>query len=146
MAQERPVLDQVNIVVRDMDAALAFYRCLGLDIPDRDPAWDPHHRSANVGGGMDLDLDSVRFAQRWDAGWKGGQGGAGCVIGFKVGAREEVDRIYDDLTGAGYRGQQEPYDAFWGARYAVVEDPDGNEVGLMSEIDPARRADVSPPA
>ena len=37
--------------------------------------------------------------------------------------------------------QQEPYDAFWGARYAVVSDPDGNGVGIMSPIDPAQRRD-----
>ena len=47
---------------------------------------------------------------------------------------------YADLTGAGYAGQQPPYDAFWGARYAVVEDPDGNPVGLMSPLDPAYRS------
>jgi uncharacterized glyoxalase superfamily protein PhnB len=29
-------------------------------------------------------------------------------------------------------------DTFWGARYAVIEDPDGNHVGLMSPIDPER--------
>lgn len=27
-----------------------------------------------------------------------------------------------------------------GARYAIVEDPDGNYVGVMSPSDPARRA------
>jgi hypothetical protein len=31
---------------------------------------------------------------------------------------------------------QPPYDAFWGARYAIVEDPDGIAVGLMSPISP----------
>jgi uncharacterized glyoxalase superfamily protein PhnB len=46
-----------------------------------------------------------------------------------------VDEIYAGLTGAGYRGHQKPYDAFWGARYAIVEDPDGNAVGLMSPIE-----------
>jgi hypothetical protein len=40
--------------------------------------------------------------------------------------------------GAGYEGQQPPYDAFTGARYAVVLDPDGNAVGLMGPIDPAK--------
>jgi|GEM_PF-5061987 len=29
-----PVLDGQNLVVRDMDAALTFYRKLGVDIPD----------------------------------------------------------------------------------------------------------------
>jgi len=62
------------------------------------------------------------------------------VIGFKVRGREEVDVIYADLTGAEYVGQQEFYDAFWGARYAIVEDPSGNAVGIMSPVDPSRRA------
>jgi Glyoxalase/Bleomycin resistance protein/Dioxygenase superfamily len=44
------------------------------------------------------------------------------------------------ITAAGYRGQQPPYDAFWGARYAVIEDPDGNAVGIMSPVDPDRRS------
>ena len=42
--------------------------------------------------------------------------------------------------------QQEPYDAFWGARYAVVSDPDGNGVGIMSPVDDAlpQRATAAP--
>jgi uncharacterized glyoxalase superfamily protein PhnB len=66
------------------------------------------------------------------------------VIGFDLPSREAVDRLYGELTGAGYAGQQAPYDAFWGARYAVVEDPDRNPVGLMSPSDAAHRS--APPA
>jgi uncharacterized glyoxalase superfamily protein PhnB len=68
------------------------------------------------------------------------------VIGFGVASREEVDRRCADLAAAGYRVQQRPYDAFWGARYSVVEDPDGNPVGLMSPIDPKRRSWPPEPA
>lgn len=132
-----PVPDQVNLVVSDMAATVAFYRRLGLTIPDTDADFQDHHRSARVEGGVDLDFDSVTFARHWDAGWKGGMG----VLGFRVDSRERVDEIYADLTEAGHRGQQPPYDAFWGARFAVVEDPDGNAVGIMSPVDPARRAD-----
>jgi uncharacterized glyoxalase superfamily protein PhnB len=143
VTNQPPVFDQVNLVVRDMDAAVAFYRRLGVDIPDFGPEWDAHHRSATMANGLDLDLDSVTFAQQWDAGWPGG---SGCVIGFKLASRDEVDRVYSDLTGEGYHGQQPPCDAFWGARYAIVEDPDGNAVGLMSPIDPERRTPPTPPA
>jgi uncharacterized glyoxalase superfamily protein PhnB len=66
-------------------------------------------------------------------------GGTGIVLGFRVAERGEVDRLYDELTAAGYTGQQPPYDAFWGSRYAVLSDPDGNSVGLMSPREPARR-------
>lgn len=130
-----PILDQINLVVSDMEATVAFYRRLGLDIPDTDPVFQGHHRSARLPGGIDFDIDSVDFARHWDKGWTSGSG----VIGFKLASREQVDAVYAELTSAGYAGQQEPYDAFWGARYAIVEDPDGNPVGLMSPIDPARR-------
>jgi len=140
---ERPIFDGINLVVRDMDAAVAFYRRLGIEVPDGMQEWDPHHRNADAGSGTDFDFDSVAFAHQWDAGWPGGPG---TVIGFRVESRDEVDRLFTDLTGAGYRGQQPPYDAFWGARYAIVEDPDGNAVGIMSPSDPERRSMVDPPS
>jgi uncharacterized glyoxalase superfamily protein PhnB len=128
--------DQFNLVVTDMDASVAFYRKLGLTIPDTDPRWQSHHRTAAVRNGIDLDFDSREFARYWNQGWQRGMG----VLGFKVGSRERVDEIYRDLVEAGYRGQQPPYDAFWGARYAVMEDPDGNAVGIMSPVNPDGRS------
>ena len=67
------------------------------------------------------------------------------MIGFRVERRETVDAIYADLVAHGAVGQQPPWDAFWGARYAVVEDPDGNAVGIMSAMDPARRSPAPDP-
>ena len=142
--KDRPVLDQINLVVRHMDGMVEFYRRLGVDMGEMEPPWDRHHRNASMPGGVDLDLDSEAFASTWNAGWPGG---AGVVIGFRVASRDAVDRTYEDLTGAGYTGRQPPYDAFWGARFAVVEDPDGNAVGVMSPADPDRRtAPPEPPA
>ena len=61
------------------------------------------------------------------------------VIGFSLPTREAVDERYAALTSVGYAGRQPPFDAFWGARYAIVADPDGNDVGLMSPLDESRR-------
>jgi catechol 2,3-dioxygenase-like lactoylglutathione lyase family enzyme len=138
---DAPKLDQINLVVSDMAASVAFYRRLGVVIPDTAPEWDPHHRSADPDNGIDLDLDSDTFARVWDQGWSG----ARVVVGFKVNSRQRVDEIHDDLLSAGYRSQQQPYDAFWGARYAIIEDPDGNPVGIMSPVDPGQRSSQSPP-
>lgn len=49
-----------------------------------------------------------------------------------------VERHFVPYYG-GHKGRQPPYDAFWGARYAIVADPDGNDVGLMSPLDEKRR-------
>jgi uncharacterized glyoxalase superfamily protein PhnB len=136
-----PIPDQINLVVSDMAATVTFYRLLGITIPETDPEWQGHHRTAEIAGGLDVDFDSDVFARHWNRGWSGGR----VVIGFKVDNRERVDELYHELTQAGYPGQQAPYDAFWGARYAVLEDPDGNPVGIMSPVDPARRSEAGFP-
>ena len=139
-----PELDQVNLVARDVPAMVAFYERLGVGLrAPSPPPWDEHHVSFAAGDALDFDVDSTTFAGQWDRGWPAGEGGV--VLGFRLGTRDEVDRLFADLTGAGYAGQQEPYDAFWGARYAIVTDPDGNAVGLMSPSDPARRFDGPEP-
>ena len=61
------------------------------------------------------------------------------MLGFAVSSGEAVDALYGDLVAAGHRGRQPPYDAFWGARYAIVEDPDGNGVGLMGPVEKERK-------
>src|SRR5262245_11319391 len=127
-----------------MPAMLEFYRVLGLDIAAFDPGWEHHHRKATTGDGFEIDLDSQRFARQWNQGWP--NDAAGAVIGFRVVERDTVDELYQRLTSAGYVGQQEPYDAFWGARYAIVADPDGNSVGIMSASDPSRRSRPTPPS
>ncbi len=142
MTRKRAVLDRLNIVVRDMDAAVAFYRRLGIEIPDTLPEWQAHHRTASTSGEVELEFDSTVFTPQWNAGWPASQ--PGVVVGFRLATREDVDELYEELTGAGHVGPQAPYDAFWGARYAIVEDPSGNSVGLMSPVDPARRA--APPS
>ena len=141
MTNRRPVFDQFNLVVSDMEASVTFYRLLGLEIPDTLPQWQHQHRTATLGGGVDLDVDSVVSARNWNTGWPGGAGGHTGVLGLRFGSRQEVDEIHSVMIDAGYRSQQSPYDAFWGARYAVIEDPDGNAVGLMSPADPAHRFD-----
>jgi uncharacterized glyoxalase superfamily protein PhnB len=89
---------------------------------------------------VDLEFDSVALAKQYNAGWQEpSAGGSRNVIGFSLPSRAAVDERYSKLVAAGYRGRQEPHDAFWGARYAIVEDPDGNHVGLMSPQDPARK-------
>ena len=59
---DSPIFDQLNLVVSDMQAAVTFCRRLGLDIPDTDPAFHAHHRSARMPAGVDLDIDSAEFA------------------------------------------------------------------------------------
>jgi catechol 2,3-dioxygenase-like lactoylglutathione lyase family enzyme len=147
-ADDRPVFDQVNLVVRDMDAALRFYAQLGLDVPaGTGGEWPPgsgaRHADVTMPGGMRLEFDNPEMAAIWHAGHRDAaadpSGTARAVLNFSVPSRVAVDQRYAQLVDAGYTGRQPPYDAFWGARYAIVADPDGNDVGLMSPIDSDRK-------
>jgi uncharacterized glyoxalase superfamily protein PhnB len=132
-----PIFSQLNIVSGNPAASLEFYRRLGIEIPE-ESVWRTktgiHHANAESAEDMpDLEIDSLALAQIWNSGWNGRDDLSGrVVVGFQVSSRDAVDELYADLTGAGYQGLQRPYDAFWGSRYAIVEDPDGIAVGLMS--------------
>ncbi len=130
-----PALDQINLVVADVEVSRAFYRRLGVELPASGRAEVTMEPAA-----VELALDELTLAKVYDAGWRRPEEPRGRVLlGFKLTSRAAVDATYTELTGAGAVARQPPYDAFWGARYAVVEDPDGNGVGLMSPIDPARK-------
>jgi catechol 2,3-dioxygenase-like lactoylglutathione lyase family enzyme len=144
----KPILNQINLVCGDLAASIAFYRRFGVEIPDAG-IWRTStggHASAaeqSADRAIDFDLDSAVFAQHWNAGWKGRADLRGrVVVGFGVPTRADVDDVFRDMIGVGYRGLQEPHDAFWGARYAIIEDPDGIAVGLMSPVSPNKK---SPP-
>jgi uncharacterized glyoxalase superfamily protein PhnB len=140
MSSSGAVFSQLNIIVSDMDAAVDFWRRLDLEIS---VAPDGTHASATVADGLVIEWDTAEFAARWDSGSPGPVGNS-TVIGFAVPTRQAVDDLFTDLVVAGYQAHQVPYDTFWGARYAIVDDPDGNAVGLMSPIEQDRK--LRPPA
>jgi catechol 2,3-dioxygenase-like lactoylglutathione lyase family enzyme len=139
------VFDQVNLVVKDMARTLAFYRRLGVEIPESGVWKTPsgiHHVSIGGAGEVDMEFDSQALARRYNRGYEAERGRV--LLGFSLPSREAVDELFDELITHEHQALQPPYDAFWGARYAIVEDPDGNPVGLMSPSDDAYRSE--PPA
>ena len=55
-------------------------------------------------------------------------------LAFACDSADDVDAVYAELTGAGYESHKEPWDAFWGMRYAQVRDPDGHVVDLFAPL------------
>lgn len=132
-----------NLVVSDMAASVAFFELLGLEVQDTVPEFMDHHRTVVVDGDTDFDLDSEHFASMWNPGWPGGAGGPMGVLGLMVGSRDEVDEAAARMAAAGHPIQAEPSDAFWGSRTTIIEDPDGNSIGVMSPPEDAMR--TAPP-
>lgn len=129
-----PRFDLVGIVVADMAKSLAFYRALGLEVPaaaDGEP-----HVEVTLPGGLRLAWDTIDVIRSFDPGWAPPTGGHGVGLAFACDDPAEVDATYADLTGRGYEGHLAPWNAFWGMRYAVVFDPDGNAVDLFAPLPP----------
>ena len=136
MSDGIPRLQQVTLVVGSSERSAAFYGLLGLAVPA--DAGGVHVEISQPATSVSIELDEVASAGLWNASWRSG-GGTPVILGFGVASREAVDDLYRRVTEAGHPGVQPPFDAFWGGRYAIVADPDGNQVGLMSPIDEARR-------
>ncbi|AWI31642.1 glyoxalase [Streptomyces sp. ICN441] len=130
-----PRLDAVGLVVSDMAASLAFYRRLGLAVPEG--AESAPHVEAVLPGGPRVLFDTEDTVRSFDPGWTRPEGRGRVGLAFLCDSPAEVDKVYGELVGAGHRGHLAPWDAFWGQRYAIVLDPDGAEVSLFASLDPA---------
>ena len=125
-------LDLVGIVVRDMPAALGFYRLLGLQIPAE--ADVEAHVEARTAHGFRIAWDTLEIMQSIHPDWVE-PAGHRMGLAFLCVSPAEVDALYSAVTAAGYQGAKEPWDAFWGQRYAVVVDPDGNLIDLFASLE-----------
>ena len=123
-------LNAIGIVAADMGESIRFYRLLGLDVPETP---DEGHVDTFLPNGVRFMLDSEETMRSFMDGWKretGNQVG----IAFECGSPSEVDEIYARVTEAGFHGDKEPWDAFWGQRYAILKDPSGVDVSLYAPL------------
>lgn len=127
-----PRFDAVGIVVTDMPRALAFYRKLGLEFADGAESED--HVEAQLAGGLRYMLDTESVVKIFDPEWQRPTGGYAVGGAFKCDSPEEVDRVYAELLEAGGSAHKEPWDAFWGQRYAQLADPDGTVIDLFAPL------------
>ncbi|GEL21336.1 glyoxalase [Pseudonocardia sulfidoxydans NBRC 16205] len=125
-------LDVIGIITADMAAALAFYRMLGVDVPagaDGEP-----HVEASLPGGLRLAFDTEATIGSFVPGFTPPAPGGRIGLAFLLDDPAAVDAAYAELTAAGHHGELAPFDAFWGQRYATVQDPDGNGVDLFAPL------------
>ena len=124
-------LAAIGIVTRDIAESCRFYRTLGLDVPE--PPAGEDHFDLELPSGLRLMWDTETLIKQLDPEWQRSQGHA-LALAFECADAAEVNATYARLLEAGFGGKKEPYDAFWGQRYANVIDPDGNVVDLFAAL------------
>jgi uncharacterized glyoxalase superfamily protein PhnB len=126
-----PHLDAIGIVTADMSASCRFYAVLG--VPVGVPAEGEDHFEATLPSGLRLMWDSVELMKRLDPQWEKPVGHP-LALAFRCGSADEVDATHAAIVAAGFASKSDPWDAFWGQRYAQVLDPDGNAVDLFAPL------------
>ena len=121
-------LNAIGIVASDMARSIAFYRLLGVDLPE---TRGEGHLEAALPSGLRLMLDSEETIRSFRPDWQRAAGNQ-LALAFECASPAEVDEVYARVVEAGFRGEREPFDAFWGQRYASVLDPDGVPVDLYA--------------
>jgi catechol 2,3-dioxygenase-like lactoylglutathione lyase family enzyme len=130
-----PRLDVIGVIVSDLGDAIRFYERLGLRFPE-DPDPEGHgHVEATLPGGLRFTLDTDESIRSFDPDWSPPSGGHRMAVAFRCDSPADVDRTYRGLIGAGAAPHKEPWDAFWGQRYAQIRDPDGNVVDLFAPLE-----------
>jgi len=130
-------LYMLGLIVQDMPTALAFYRRLGLAIPDGSETQS--HVEIKMSTGMTFFLDSK--PTRWDpkfAAQSADQPSTAddhypVILEFYLKERAALKAKYTELTKYGYQGFREPYATSFGMYFAMIKDPDGNTILLSAE-------------
>jgi len=123
-----PQLNAIGIVASDLARSIRFYRLLGLDVPETP---DEGHIDTRLPNGIRLMLDTEETVRSFDADWSRATGNQ-LGLAFECASPAEVDELYGRVVEGGFHGEREPFDAFWGQRYASVLDPDGVPVDLYA--------------
>jgi catechol 2,3-dioxygenase-like lactoylglutathione lyase family enzyme len=123
-----PELNAIGIVVSDMARSIRFYRLLGLDVPETP---DEGHVDTFLPNGVRFMLDSEEVIRSFLPDWSRETGNQ-LSIALECASPAEVDEVYQRITGEGFEGEKEPWDAFWGQRYALLLDPDGVSINLYA--------------
>ena len=121
-------LNAIGIVSSDLARSIAFYRLLGVNFPEEEG-----HIEARLPSGVRLMLDSEEVVRSFRPDWTRETGNQ-LGLAFECDSPANVDEVYARVTGAGFHGEKEPFDAFWGQRYAQLRDPDGVPVDLYSPL------------
>jgi uncharacterized glyoxalase superfamily protein PhnB len=123
-------LNAIGIVVSDMERSIRFYRLLGLDVPETP---SEGHVEATLANGARLMFDTEEIIKSFRPEWTR-QAGNQLSLAFECSSAAEVDGLYARMVEAGFHGEKEPWDAFWGQRYAQLADPDGVPVDLYAAL------------
>lgn len=126
-----PTFRGLYLFVDDLPETVLFYERLGFDVERISEVF----ARASAANGFLLEFGTAELTRSYDAAWRPPGTPTKSTINLELGAREAVDRTFERMVQNGYVGHLAPCDPPWETRFAILEDPDGNYIGLHSTRD-----------
>jgi catechol 2,3-dioxygenase-like lactoylglutathione lyase family enzyme len=126
-----PTINAVSVTTTDMVRTVAFYTALGFDFAGVDLSQD-HVEPVAKAGQTRLMIDGVELVTSILGHLP--KPATHSSFALLCANASEVDAVFARVSKAGFTVIKTPWDAFWGQRYAVVQDPDGYLVDLFAPL------------
>lgn len=124
-------LDAVAVSTKDMTKTVAFYELLGFTFPEWN-AGDKHVEPITKPGHVRLMIDTAKLMEDLTGAVPHPPNHSSFAMLCDTPA--EVDAVAAKLKDAGHTLTVDPWDAFWGQRYATVKDPDGYRIDIFADL------------
>ena len=124
-------LDAVAVTSRDFAKTVTFYSLVGFTFP-KFAAGDKHLEAITPPGEVRLMIDDADLIEGITG--KKPVPPTHSSFAIKCGSPADVDAAIAALRKAGFGVVKEPWDAFWGQRYAIAADPEGYMIDLFAAL------------
>jgi uncharacterized glyoxalase superfamily protein PhnB len=122
-------LDAISITSVNFAKTVQFYSLLGFEFPAFTTE-EKHIEPFTKNGEVRLMIDDAEFMKSMTG--IAPKPPTHSSFAMKCTNAEEVDACAASIKAAGFKVEKEPWNAFWGQRYAIVVDPDGYQVDLFA--------------
>jgi len=124
-------LNAIGVTSTNIPKTVEFYALLGFEFPE-DYDCNGHVAPTTPPGSARLMIDATKIVK--DIIGEDPKAGNISAFALQYDSVEELNKVAARVSEAGFTVFKEPWDAFWGQRYAVVQDPDGFKVDLYAYL------------
>jgi uncharacterized glyoxalase superfamily protein PhnB len=124
-------LNAVGVTSTNLKKTTQFYSLLGFQFP-KFGADEQHVESIPQKGEAKLMIDHQAMIKEILG--ETPQPGNHSSFAVQYDSANELDEVFQKAKAAGFKVVKAPWDAFWGQRYAILEDPDGYKVDLYAQL------------
>ncbi len=123
-------IDAVGVSSKNFEQTVKFYSILGFKFENYTD--QKQHLEAKRVDGARLMIDSVEMIEGILGQMPMPSNHSSFAIEYET--PEQIDNVATILLEKKYKVVRQPWDAVWGQRYCIVEDPDGYRIDLFCKI------------